>query len=157
LEKELPMKRSPSADLRLTCRSLDVPLFLALGLAPVGHRGLVADLEARDVREDLFAARCRIAASGVPFYGTSLVSRDAVPVLFAAAHRTHLEGSIETSREPLPAFWLAAYPGSREIRLSPAFYNLLGSALKALPDPRPWPLLPAKNGRAVPTFFPPLP
>jgi hypothetical protein len=151
------MRFDRHADLSLTCNTLHVPHFLALGFAEVRRRGDVSDLVVLAVSRDLYAARCAMASRGIAFYGRSLVSRDDLPVVFAAAGGRHLEAYAGSNREPPPAHFLAAYPDSSEIPLSLPFYRLLGHALTALPDPRPWPLLMPTSGCAVPASFSSLP
>jgi hypothetical protein len=118
----MPLDLPP--DISLTCRSPDLPTFLSLGFTVIRDRGAVLDLAVAHADRDLWPARCRIAAAGVPFYGRSIVSRDGVPVVFAA-------------------------DGAEHLRLALPFYRHLARALTALPDPRPCPLLMPSAGRRV--------
>jgi hypothetical protein len=148
------MRISRSAEVSLTCRSTDVSSFLPLGFTLVRIRGAVSDLIIDHAGRDLWPDRCRIAASGVPFYGRSAASRDAVPVVLAADGEEHLEAhTLVSRRAPAPGLTILAYPRSREITLALGFYRCLGRTLAVLPDPRPWPLLMPSDGRAVPLSF----
>jgi hypothetical protein len=99
------MRISRDADLSLTCKTLHVPHFVPLGFAEVRRRGDVTDLVVLEADRDLYAGRCAIAALGVPFYGCSLVSRDAVPVVFAAvAPSTSRPTPARPARRPQTTF-----------------------------------------------------
>lgn len=143
----MPLDLPP--DISLTCRSPDLPSFLSLGFTVLRDRGAVLDLAVANADRDLWPARCRIAAAGVPFYGRSIVSRDGVPVVFAADGAEHWEAYGASQDRSPGGFVLEAHPRSREVRLALPFYRHLARALSALPDPRPCPLLMPSAGRRV--------
>jgi hypothetical protein len=139
----------------LTCRTAHAPRFLALGLTPIRVRGELTDFERLAVHpshtgpaSSSTAARRRIAADGIPFYGHASRDRDGEPVVFASDGWQYAEAPASPDHFPTVRLLDDAYPALAELALARTYFRCLAAAVLALPDPSPW--LPRPRELAAP-------
>jgi hypothetical protein len=131
-----------AADLTLTCRTIEAPRFVELGLTPLRVRGELTDLEGAHLdtpQATLLLAGCHgIAEDGVPFYGHCRYSQDARPVVFAAEDNCYIEVPACPDRLPLVRIQIDADPESGDLVLARAYLRCLAAAVAVLAEPNPW-------------------
>jgi hypothetical protein len=137
MNRQTTNNRTP--DLSLTCRTSDLELFVALGLAPMRTRSGVTDLELAVADHDLYPERCRLGRAGIPFYGFATTSIDQTPVVFASEGHQHFEAPAGRGRHPAAHLYSSdPFPHGAELALGRLYYRCLANTLAALSDPNPW-------------------